>query len=372
MNTPTVSVVMSVFNDERFVSAAVESILSQTFQNFEFVIVNDGSTDRTPDILASYQRRDPRVLVHNQENKGQGLSLNLGCSRARGRYIARMDGDDIASPERLERQINYLEENPYIALLGTSIHTIDIAGRRLSTVSYPTDDKAIRKCLFESHVSALAHPSVVFRTEVFRAVNGYRTAFAPAEDYDLWLRIAESWQVSNLTEPLVCYRVRAHSLSSSKIRQQHFGVLAAWAASSIRRAGGVDPIRQEHPVSRDLLRSMGVSDATIEQCLTDAYHYWINALLQVGDDTAVLQVIREARESRSRKHVDKSIRANLWFASAGIHYRQGHPLAALVSLAHAIWARPIVVGRPLKRAATSFARKLRRHARSNVEAVAKQ
>jgi Glycosyl transferase family 2 len=370
MKVPTVSVVMSVFNGERFVSEAVESILSQTFSDFEFIIVNDGSTDRTPDILSRYRKCDSRMFVHHQENQGLVPSLNRGCGLARGRYIARIDDDDIAAPERLERQIQYLEQNPHIVLVGTAINLIDASGRRLSTTSYSADDKVIKKCLFDLHVTQFVHPLV--RAEVLRAVNGYRTAFAPAEDYDLWLRIAERWQVSNLPQPLLSVRMRADSLSSSNVRQQHLGVLAAWAASSIRRTGGMDPVCQEEPVSRDLLRSMGVSDTIIEQSLIGAYHYWISTLLQGGDDIAALRLIREAMQPRSEKHVDIPTEANLWLACAGIHYRQGRPFAALISATHAIYTRPVVAGRPLKRAAASFSRKFRGLVRSNVGALAKQ
>jgi Glycosyl transferase family 2 len=372
MNPPQVSVVMAVYNGERYLREAVESILNQTFNDFELIIVNDGSTDRTPDILSRYQRRDARVFVHHQENGGQAAALNVGCHLAKGRYIARIDGDDIAFPERLERQISYLEENSHVALLGASINTMDVMGRTLSTISYPTDEKVIREWLFDLHVNPFAHVTAVFRTSVFRNVNGYRTAFAPAEDYDLWVRIAERWPVSNLAEYLVSVRMRSRSISSSNIRQQQIGTLAAWAASVIRRAGGLDPVCQEQPVSRDLLRSMGVSDAIIEQYILAAYCYWISALLQGGDDTAALQLICEAMESRSRKHADESIEANLWLALAGIHYRQSHRLAALGSVARAIWNRPAVAVRPLKRAAVSFARKFRGHVPADVGALAKQ
>src|ERR1700680_111125 len=127
MNMRNVSVVMSVFNGERFVSEAIESILHQTFHDFEFIIINDGSTDGTADILSRYQNSDPRVAVHDQQKKGLVQSLNTGCGLARGRYIARMDADDIAFPERLERQINYLEQNPDIALIGSSVNVIDVS-----------------------------------------------------------------------------------------------------------------------------------------------------------------------------------------------------------------------------------------------------
>jgi glycosyltransferase involved in cell wall biosynthesis len=351
MNVPTVSVVMSVFNGERFLAEAIESILNQTFRDFEFIIIDDGSTDETPGILVSYQKADPRVAVLHQVNKGQVPSLNSGCGLARGRYIARIDADDVALPERLERQIAYLEQNPQIALLGSSISNIDEMGRHLSTWALPTGDKEIKERLFGLQDIPFCHVTLVFRTEAFRAVNGYRTAFAPAEDYDLWLRMAERWQLSNLPEPLVKVRRRAQSLSFRSARQQVISRLVAWSASAVRRAGGSDPICQEEPVSRDLVRSLGVSDALFEESLMGVYQYWIDVMLQASDKAVALRVMREALESQSWKHIKKSILANTWLAAARICFELGRHLQGINCAARALAIRPIIAGRPIKRVA---------------------
>jgi len=349
MNVPNVSVVMGVFNGARFLREAVESILNQNFCDFEFIIVNDGSTDRTADILSRYEESDSRVIVCHQQNKGLIESLNTGCGLARGPYIARIDADDVAFPERLERQINYLERNPKVGLLGSSVNIINVLGRRVSTMAHPSEDKVIRSRLFELHNVAICHVSVVFRTELFRAVNGYRTAFAAAEDYDLWLRIAERSQVANLPEPLVNVRRRAHSLSFTNIRQQVISILVAWAAASIRQAGGIDPIRQKDAVSRDLLRSLGVSDAVFENCLMEVYQYWISAMLQASDNCGALRVMREALESQSWRHINRSVVANTWLAAARIYSEQGCYFQSMFSVARALAARPMIAGRPVKR-----------------------
>jgi tetratricopeptide (TPR) repeat protein len=351
MNTPIVSVVMSVFNGERFVSEAVDSILNQTFRDFEFIIIDDGSTDGTADILARYQKADPRVVVHHHPNKGQVPSLNIGCGLARGRYIARIDADDIALPERLERQIDYLEQNPQVALLGSSIRNIDETGRHLSTWPLPTGDKEIKERLFGFQDIPFCHVTLVFRREAFRAVNGYRTAFAPAEDYDLWLRMAERWQLANLPEPLVKVRRRAQSLSFRSARQQVISRLVAWSVSAIRRAGGSDPICQEEPVSRDLVRSLGVSDAVFEESLMGAYRYWIDVMLQASDKAGALRVMREALESESWRHINKSIVANTWLEVARIYSEQGRYLRSMSAVARALATRPVIAGRPIKRVA---------------------
>ncbi|HMD83436.1 MAG TPA: glycosyltransferase [Terriglobia bacterium] len=349
MTTPTVSVVMSVFNGERFVAEAIESILKQTFRDFEFIIIDDGSTDGTADILVRFAKADPRLVVHHHSNQGQVPSLNIGCGLARGRYIARIDADDIALPERFERQVDYLEQNPQVALVGSSITNIDEMGSHLSTWPLPTGNEEIQKRLFELRDIPFCHVTLMFRTEVFRAVKGYRTAFAPAEDYDLWLRMAERWQLANLPEPLVKVRRRSQSLSFTSARQQVISRLVAWSASTIRRAGGSDPICQEEPVSRDLVRTLGVSDEVFEESLMGVYQYWIDVMLQASDKAGALRIMHEALMSQSWEHINKSAVANMWLAAARIYFEQGRHLQGINCAARAFWARPIIAGRPVKR-----------------------
>ncbi len=349
MNAPTVSVVMSVFNGEQFLAQSVESILNQTFHDFEFIIIDDGSSDGTAAILAQYQRSDPRVVVHAQPNKGLIDSLNRGCGLARGRYTARMDADDIAIPERLERQVGYLEQNPQVALLGSSVNIIDTSGRLLSVLKYPTDDKGIKEWLFRWHLVPFSHPTLVFRSGAFCAVGGFRPAFVAAEDYDLLVRIAERWQVENLADPVVHMRRHAHSVSIRNIRQQVTSILGAWSAASIRRAGGIDPTDDGKVVSRELLRTMGVSDATFEESLMGVYQYWIDVMLQAGDKAGALEIIREALDAQRWRHVSKSILAKTWLDAARVYFEQGRHLQGIGCAARAVATRPIVAGRPLQR-----------------------
>jgi hypothetical protein len=182
-------------------------------------------------------------------------------------------------------------------------------------------------------------------------MKGYRPAFVAAEDYDLWLRIAEREQVANLPEPLVNVRKRAQSISSTHVRQQIISSLAAWAASAQRRAGKPDPIDQEEPVSRDLLGTLGVSDAVFEKSLMGVYQYWIDVMLQAFDQAGALRVIHEALESQSWKHINKSIVANTWLEAARIYFEQGRHLQGINCTARALAVRPIIAGRPIKRLA---------------------
>ena len=158
MNTPVISILMSVYNGEKYLHAAVDSILKQTFKDFEFIIINDGSIDRSREILESYQ--DERIVLIHQENKGLTRALNKGLSLAKGEFIARMDADDSCKPERLEKQVAFLRENPGIVLLGSNCFNIDGDGDIIGQIDLPTGGVQIKwnllfyNCLQQSHKSA--------------------------------------------------------------------------------------------------------------------------------------------------------------------------------------------------------------------------
>src|SRR5262245_27130869 len=162
MTTPIVSVVMSVLNGEPFLREAVESILGQTFGDFEFIVIDDGSTDASADILDSYQRNDARVRVYHQENKGLVESLNRGCGLARGKYIARMDADDIATKERLMWQVEFVEKHPEVGVVGGAIEVINASGKSSVTHRYPLKNSDIYQALLRGDCP-LVHPTVVMR-----------------------------------------------------------------------------------------------------------------------------------------------------------------------------------------------------------------
>ena len=172
-HTPRISIVMSVYNGEKYLREAVNSILNQTFKDFEFIIINDGSTDGTREILESYN--DPRIILIHKGNMGLTQSLNKGIALAKGKYIARQDADDISLPERLEKQIEFLERNEKVALLGTAIEIIDEIGNYLQTIKPPTDDSSIRKGIKQNNY--FCHGSVIFKRQGFFELGGYREFF---------------------------------------------------------------------------------------------------------------------------------------------------------------------------------------------------
>ena len=200
---PVTSVIMSVYNGEQFLKQAIESILVQTLPNFEFIIINDGSTDRTGEILEHFI--DRRIVRINQDHSGLTRALNRGLLAARGDYIARIDADDMAQPDRLEKQLSFLRNNPDVMLAGSNCHNIDSNGTILSTTDFPCENAHIKwRLLFHN---CIPHSSVMFCKDEIMKLGGYDNAITCAQDYDLWLRVAEKYGIANLKEPLALYRI---------------------------------------------------------------------------------------------------------------------------------------------------------------------
>jgi len=211
-----VSVVMSVYNGEKYLREAVDSILGQTFRDFEFIIVDDGSTDHTWTILQSYD--DSRiVLLRNQENIGLTRSLNKGLAAARGEYIARMDADDVSLPKRLEKQVAYLDAHPEVGLLGTWVEIIGERGERLSVLRRPVDPLFITwSLLFDN---CLVHSTVMYRRSLVGKLGGYNPS-RYAQDYDLWSRMSLETQIVKLPEVLVSWRSHPAGITAQKLARQ--------------------------------------------------------------------------------------------------------------------------------------------------------
>ena len=228
---PLVSVVMPVYNGARYLPEAIESILNQTFSNFELVIIDDGSTDNSWDILTAYAAQDSRiVLSRNSENIKLIKTLNRGLSLARGQYIARMDADDISLPERLERQVTYLQCHPEVGLLGTGYYRLNVEGKR-SLRQPPLTDTEIRWKLLFGNV--WCHPSIMFRSQLFESGELVYRQFAHAEDYELWTRLLPHTCGATLTVPLLIYRVHDSSVCTM-YREEQTEMVAAISARQIR------------------------------------------------------------------------------------------------------------------------------------------
>lgn len=212
--TPKVTVLMSVYNGERFLQPAIESVLNQTFENFEFLIINDGSSDSSKKIIESY--KDPRIRLIDQPNHGFIYSLNKGVEIARGDYIARMDQDDISLPSRLKKQIKLLESSPKIGAVSTFFELINFEdGSPIgTTLVFPSEVLDLKRALYIHN--PMAHGSTTFRKKAWLDAGKYRQEYHPPEDYDLWRRIAKTWDLGMVPEVLFQYRINNPESMSKK------------------------------------------------------------------------------------------------------------------------------------------------------------
>ncbi len=260
MSTPSVSVVMAVYNGERWLAETLASLAGQTFGDFEIVAIDDGSTDGSTAILAEAAARDVRYRVITQANRGLVASLNRGLAEARAPLVARIDADDIAEPERFARQVAFLEAHPQVAVLGSAIRIIGEDGVFGRLQSYPRGPAAVAADML--HGCALAHPSVMMRREAVLAAGGYREAFRHAEDYDLWLRLGERHGLDNLPEPLLRYRQHGTSVSFRNRQQQALATFVARYCAYARRSGKPDPLHGfNQPMDLGVLKELRLKPA---------------------------------------------------------------------------------------------------------------
>jgi glycosyltransferase involved in cell wall biosynthesis len=226
MDNPKVTVLMPVYNGETYLAEAIESILVQTFKKFEFLIINDSSTDNSLSIIKEYAKKDARVkLANNQKERGIVGGLNTGLELAKGKYIARMDSDDVSLPDRLEIQVKFMDENPEVGVCGS---WIKLFGKADSIVKNPVDHNEIMCNLL--FFNAIAHPSVMIRTALFKKYDLKYLNFPHAEDFELWTRCSFLFKLHNIPKFLLNYRVSGQNITSQKK-----GVLAETAYTIFKK-----------------------------------------------------------------------------------------------------------------------------------------
>ncbi len=271
--SPRVSVLMSVYNGARYLREAIDSILAQTFTDFEFIIVDDGSTDETPAILDSYT--DPRIVrLRNETNIGLTKSLNRGLAIARGEYVARQDADDVSFPERIQKQVAFLDAHPIVAMVGSAYYQIDPYGALIGIVLLPCDHQAIADELL--YHCCFCHGATIFRLNQVRQVGNYNEEFVVAQDWDLWVRLMQNYQLANLPDALYKLRCSSRSISvRSRESQRRAARHISETAMKFRLTFGKD-----RPVS----------------ALTMGRYYWHQALwaLSEGDSLGVTSRLASA------------------------------------------------------------------------------
>jgi glycosyltransferase involved in cell wall biosynthesis len=230
---PTVSILIPIYNAERFVRETLDTVITQTFPDFECLTIDDGSTDGSLAILQDYAARDERFRVITRPNKGLVATLNEGIELARGEFLARLDADDLCDPRRLELQVDRMRRDPDLVALGSGAWAIDESGRLLGDYSRPAmTHEQIESAHLQGH-SAIHHPAAMLRTSAVRQVGGYRD-FVPCEDFDLWLRLGEIGRLANLPDRLISKRLLIGGLVGSN-RERHDRVLMQVLRDTWRR-----------------------------------------------------------------------------------------------------------------------------------------
>ena len=235
---PRVSVLLPVYNAEAYVGEAVRSILAQTYTDFELLVIDDGSTDASPRILADLARGDARMCLKSRPNRGNIATLNELIDMAQGEYFARMDHDDIAVPQRFARQVEFLDSHSEVVAVGSRALFIDDEGLPLMVAMHHYSHEQIERALMTPELGVI-HPSVMMRARACRAIGGYRAEYLHAEDLDFFLRMGEVGRLQNIAEPLLQYRTHASSVSFRYKETQWSSAKKAVEAALARR--GVSP-----------------------------------------------------------------------------------------------------------------------------------
>jgi glycosyltransferase involved in cell wall biosynthesis len=217
---PAISVVMPVFNTEKYVALSIDSVLNQSFTDFELIILDDGSSDASVHIVQEFAENDDRIRFFPLEHRGYVSLLRRGLNHCRGEFVARMDSDDISEPQRFEKQIGYLREHPDVVALGTRVVLIDPYGSRVEKPTHKIGHEEIEAELLNGVGWALVHPTVMMRRDAMIKVGGYREDLMVSEDLDLFLRLAEVGKLANMEDVLLQYRQHLGSVNYTKYEQQ--------------------------------------------------------------------------------------------------------------------------------------------------------
>lgn len=266
------SIVLPVFNGGDYLKAAIESILNQTFTNFELIILNDGSTDESIKVIKHFAEKDSRIVVVDRENRGLVATLNQGVQLARADLIARMDADDVSMPARLKIQYEFMLNNPDIVAAGTGYMLVDERSNKIRKFLPEVSNEVLQVQALRAS-TPICHPTAIFRKREFLSVGGYREEAMLAEDLDLWLRIGEQGNIGNVSDVLLNYRQHSNSLSESKQIKQ-IAVMNAVALEACSRRKILPPSELLKPL--DHWRSTGTKESNYAQILRYGWWAWLD------------------------------------------------------------------------------------------------
>jgi hypothetical protein len=346
---PLAAVVIPAHNGERHLDAAIRSIRNQTLAEIEIIVVDDGSTDRTAALVDEHARADARVRRIEAHVGSAGAARNLGWRAAGAPFVANLDQDDLAEPERLERQRAFLLAHPDVGLVGSYCHLIDDVGIRRGNMATPTDITVVTESLAgKARGGYVTHATATFRREALVDVGGYRELPGTAvEDADLYGRIAERWQVANLPEYLGSWRIHGGNSSLTVENMVRWTFVVADAARR-RRAGEGDPLdgrTLDAVPSDDELAAIGIDRARIDDELFRAHVGWVGLLLtvgEVGDARRHLDLATPYLPNLTRKR-----RATFLVGRAQLEYAEGRRLRAAATTGEAAALAPRLTAKKL-------------------------
>ena len=299
---PKVSVLMPVYNGEEYIREAIDSVLSQTLRDFELIIINDGSTDNSIQIIKSYS--DPRiVLVNSATNSGVIATLNKGIDAARGDYIARLDADDIAMPERFEKQVDFLDSHQDYGFYGSSATIIDQAGNKLQDWIYTYEAPTLPSHLLFRNV--FIHSSIMVRAAILKVLP-YHADYYVAEDYFSWVKVAADWKMYNSPECLVKHRVHRTNITKLKREQMERTIdnIYRYQLNLL----GIEPTDEELIIHRKA--GNYVFEHSVD-FLTQTYH-WLNKLLKANN-----------QRKKYEPQYFNSVLADIWFNTVSFNHELG-------------------------------------------------
>lgn len=339
---------MPVRNVSHLVEQALRSLLRQTLTDFEVIVVDDGSTDGTKEIVSGLANEDSRIHLINGLGRGVTEALGQAAAVARGELFARMDGDDECCSDRLLRQVEYLDREPTVAVVGSAVELVSPEGRPVAIHRFPCDPVEVRSEM--EGANCVAHPTVVMRRSVYERVGGYRPAFRTAQDYDLWLRILERWEIANLAIPLLRYRVHPKQIGIACVEQQTCDALAAQVARRLRRNTGNDDAVSSAVIDRPLLYRMGVSRWLVGRHLCRRVVAQVSFLRRAGSPEDASALAAALLRRWWRLFLPPGELAALAFIFGGCQRDLGRTGAAIPWLIIALLLRPRLVLKAARRA----------------------
>lgn len=320
--TPLVSVAMTAYNAGRHIDAAIASVAAQTFTDFELLVVDDRSTDNTRQIAADWAQRDARVKLLDCPDKGRVPALNRCLTAAGGAWFAVLDADDVAYPNKFAAQLAYLAAHPDVGVLGSDNRIIDGAGQPLARppINRPQSHADLTADM-EAGIMLL-HSTMIARTDIMRAIGGYRAPFRYSQDYDLYLRLAMVTQMVNLPDQLVDYRVYPEQVSTAQLVAQIQSARIAWLGHQVRQAGRADPLDQLSTLPElgtlEQLFAIPGADDMVRARIAEGILYSPQSLAGNGYRPVIDHIARNGGDRRYWRSAARLLRAGYLRQAAGM------------------------------------------------------